>query len=56
MIPLLVSLNSKPAGETIGQLKANALDAIGSADLTFTPENWKEKQLLWIDANQLECQ
>ena len=56
MIPLLVSLNLKPERETIVQLKANTLDANGSADLTFTSENWEESQLLWIDANQLECQ
>ena len=56
MIPLLVSLNLKPERETIVQLKANTLDANGSADLTFTAENWEESQLLWIDANQLECQ
>ena len=54
MIPLLISLNARPQGDMIVQLRASNLNAFGSADFNFTPENWNQPQLIWIDANQIE--
>ena len=54
MIPMLVSLNAQPQEETTVQLRTSNLNAFGSADINFLPENWNRPQLIWIDANQIE--
>ena len=56
MVPLLVSLNTKPSRETTVRLNANTSDSSGTADLIFSPKNWEKNQLVWIDTNQLKCQ
>ena len=54
MIPLLISLKTRPSETMVVQLRTNTSSTPGSADLEFTPNNWDRNQLIWIDANQLE--
>ena len=50
MVPLLVSLNSKPARETIVRLNANTSDSFGTTDLIFSPKNWEK--INWFGLTQ----
>ena len=56
MIPFLISLKTKPQGDMIVRLRTTKLNTLGSAELEFTPEDWDQTQLIWIDTNQIEFQ
>lgn len=56
MTPMLISLNTKPQGDMVVRLRTTNLNTPGSAELEFTPKDWDQAQLIWIDANQIEFQ
>ena len=52
-IPVLISLLEKPNQETTVQLSTDHASIELSAELKFTPSNWSNPQLVWIDMTDI---